>query len=281
MPFLVSAAPLPSLTIGPDGLVNARSGAQPLRWLMLADGPGVPILNSATARRLGYKPGWIGAMVKVGPVRIPGSTAVLGFSINGFEIKRRTGWFERDVAPAHDGMIGPGAVPFPVVRFNLRAAKPGEQMMTLPLTDAGATGAGVLFGKSKILVQFDPQRARSIATAAAGADLAAMLDGELYGPAHAEPIRFGVMRPARMVRFSRPFVLGSLRLGNMLIRTSDFGDARGIPDADADPSEIIVTAKSKSKAIRVVRLGADALQHCSSLVFDKPRRQLRLSCLPQ
>lgn len=281
LPLLVSAAPLPNLAIGLDGLVNARSGTQPLRWLMLADGASAPILNRAAAQRLGFKPGWFGATVKVGPVRVPGSTAVMRFSIGAFEFKRRMGWFERDIAPAYDGMLGPGAVPFPVISFKLRAPQPCEQVMTLPLVDSGLQGMGTSYGKPAIMVQFDPQRARSIATAAAGADLARLLDGELFGAVRQEHARFGVMRPVRELRFARPFMVAVLRLNAMLVRTSDYGNTGAIRDADADPSEIVVTAKSKVKAIRVIHLGADALQHCSSLVFDKPRRQLRLSCLPQ
>ena len=51
-------------------------------------------------------------------------------------------------------------------------------------------------------------------------------------------------------------------------------------DAHADPNEVVVTGKGKHD-IKHDRLsiGADQLNRCSSIVFDKPAKQIRLSCL--
>ena len=58
--------------------------------------------------------------------------------------------------------------------------------------------------------------------------------------------------------------------------------AAAIPAADApppDPDEIVVVAKGNRDANRDrLTLGADLLDRCSSIIFDKPAKQIRLTC---
>ncbi|MGL4314521.1 MAG: hypothetical protein ACRCSO_11085, partial [Sphingomonas sp.] len=61
-------------------------------------------------------------------------------------------------------------------------------------------------------------------------------------------------------------------------RVSDNGTTAGIADANADPDEIVVTAKGSTDRRDVIILGNDALDQCSTIVFDKPRKQIQLSC---
>lgn len=46
----------------------------------------------------------------------------------------------------------------------------------------------------------------------------------------------------------------------------------------ADPEEIVVVAKGKRRTDGRLSIGADLLERCSSIVFDKPARQVRLTC---
>jgi hypothetical protein len=66
------------------------------------------------------------------------------------------------------------------------------------------------------------------------------------------------------------------------MRVADGGSTRDIPEADApkgDPDEVVVVAKGKHDPKRDrLMLGADALSGCSSILFDKPAQQIRLSC---
>ncbi len=66
------------------------------------------------------------------------------------------------------------------------------------------------------------------------------------------------------------------------VRTADTGSTATIADADApgDPDEVVVTGKGKHDPKKDwLSIGADQLGRCSSIVFDKPARQVRLSCL--
>ncbi|WP_426266918.1 hypothetical protein [Sphingomonas sp. LHG3443-2] len=91
-------------------------------------------------------------------------------------------------------------------------------------------------------------------------------------------IAFGVKRPVRLLQLERPMYVGTLSLGELRVRTHDFGSARSIPEAGADPDEIVVVAKGKKPRTEQIKLGADVLDRCSSLVFDKKAREVRLSC---
>jgi hypothetical protein len=66
----------------------------------------------------------------------------------------------------------------------------------------------------------------------------------------------------------------------MMVRTSDFGSTGTIPEADArlDPDEVVITGSKKQKDLWL-EIGRDYLDRCSSIVFDKPRKRVTLSCL--
>lgn len=98
----------------------------------------------------------------------------------------------------------------------------------------------------------------------------------------------------------RPLAIGPLAIRTIGVRLPDSAGtpglpetdghagrslpATGIPDADAapekpDPDEIVVTAKGKRdlKNDRI-SIGADYLDAGSSIVIDKPAKQIRLTC---
>lgn len=89
----------------------------------------------------------------------------------------------------------------------------------------------------------------------------------------------------RTLTLRKQFAIGGLAIPVLGVRTNDFGNAAGIAEADApgatpDPDEVVVTAKGRERDSRrdTVSLGADYLARCSSIVFDKPARQIRLTC---
>ena len=124
----------------------------------------------------------------------------------------------------------------------------------------------------------DHDRRVTLATAGAARLLSQAYGGELTGAAFAIRADFGIDRPARHLVLKSPFVVGGLTIRQVDVRTADYGSVTGIADANADPSEIVVTAGKKTKARYWLTLGADALAICSSVTFDKARREIDFSC---
>ncbi len=97
-------------------------------------------------------------------------------------------------------------------------------------------------------------------------------------------IAFGVSRPVRPLTLARPLVVGPLSLTRLGVRTAEGKDTSAIPDANTpppppvDPDEVVVTARPGRPRPGTLTLGTDALARCSSIVFDKPARQVRLTC---
>jgi hypothetical protein len=130
-----------------------------------------------------------------------------------------------------------------------------------------------------LFVQFDPTRPRSFSPAAAGAELAQSHHGAFTSAVRQQAMWFDIPRPVREMRLAEPFSLGGLPVALIDVRTLDYGDSSAIPDATADPNEITVTARrSRGPVYRTLLVGADALAPCSTLEFDKPAGQIRLSC---
>ena len=68
---------------------------------------------------------------------------------------------------------------------------------------------------------------------------------------------------------------------SVLTRVSDYGNVSRIPDADQDPSEILVRADvARSRPMRRLALGQAEMAGCSTLTFDKLAREIILMCLP-
>ncbi|MFA5970421.1 MAG: hypothetical protein WC816_14400 [Sphingomonas sp.] len=263
-----------------DGVVAIRIAGQPARLRINPWAPPAPTINPDFAARAGLRGGWFGFSVKVGPVRVKGDSAVTRLEFGSTGFKRRAVWFERPYTRGADASIGPGGVPADVVRFQLRAAGPGERTISLPLVQKFffPAYAGVKLGNRTLAVLFDPTHDRSLATAGAGQALAAVLGGQLVGETGHAEVAFGIERPIRTLRLGRPLAIGPLSFDSVAVRISDNGSTAGIADADADPDEITVTAKHANRRRDVLIVGADQLRRCSSIVFDKPAKQIRLTC---
>jgi len=267
------------------------------RLLVDPGAPSMPLVTTAFAERAGLRAGPFSLRYRVGPIAVNGSSAVGRIDTGSGPARRRIGWTERPFAAGSDGVIGPGGIPDPVVRFVLRPAPPrpapprpalaGERIYTLPIDDGGLFGwrAGLFTvldeAGSPIRIRFDLRHDETIATAGAGLALADAYGGTLAAEVRPQEIAFGIERPTRTMTLRTPVTLGPLSLRTVAVRVSDFGNAEGIAadGAVADPDEIVVTARSNRDRSRdLLTIGRDALARCSSLTFDKPAREIRLSC---
>jgi len=298
---LIAASAVPAeRTVSGDGIITVKVNGEPVPVRVDPAAPGMPLLTNATGERLGLKMSGklgIGFIYSVGPTRVSSKTRVARVNFGGGAAKQRIGWSERPFSAVAEGSVGPAGLPEPVVRFVLRAPQPGERTFSLPMTQIGfplnlfgsgwtASFAIIDVGGQPMRVRFDPYHSRSLATAGAAARLARFHDGTLSGEAVSTEIFFGVERPVRFMRLARPIGIGTLSIATLGVRIQDAGNAGAIREAGAavepvDPDEVVVTGKKKRDVRRdVLSLGADALSRCSSLLFDKPAGQIRLSCLP-
>ena len=272
-----------------DGIVTVTLNGAPGRIRIDPAAPALPIFSTPfAAGQARLRAGPFAFAYLVGPQQVPGLSAVGRIAIGegARPRKRRVGWTGRPYLQDADGVIGPGGVPEPVVRFVLRAPLRGERTITLPLEDEGGLFGGwggsyalVDLGGEPLRVRFNPYEPRTLATAGAAVRLANAYEGQVSGetvPAH---IAFGISRPVRTMRLGRPFVVGPLAISELGVRTADFGNASGIREEGADPDEVVVTGERRRNRNRDrLAIGADQLRNCSAITFDKRARQVRLTC---
>lgn len=264
-----------------DFLIDATINGQPVRLRVDPETSGYIILNPATVQRLGLRRSMLGSRTQVGPVRLTGSSKVAELSIGGVTGDRRMVWIDRPAVEGADGLIGPADLPYDRVTFQLGAPRADEITAALPMQFERSEGLfhSLTLGEHELRFQFTLTKAETMATAGAGAHLAALNGGGWSGEPRDQVVDFGVVRPVRPLRLERPVNLGGLELGWLLVRT---GDNRGNlslpPEPDADPDEVTVTAGSRQRARFNVTFGRDRLSLCSSIVWDNRTRQLTFHC---
>lgn len=285
-PLLLAAAPAP---IGP--VVTMAVSDRPLRVRITPGAMSQLTCNPSIARRLqlATEPGQIdfGGTTKA---VLQAWAPVRGDGAGGRTEWQWIGFTDRDTIAGSDCEVGPDRFADRVLSFALRAPQPGEQVATLswqPGADRGLASYSygeLRLGAETLQIRFDPGAAESFATAAAARLIAEQQGGMLSGPARAAMIDFGVTRPVRTLRLSRPLTLGPLAIDQLPVRVRDWGSTVQIPDADRPEEEggaddVRVTAKTRPRRLFLLRLGADWLARCSTISFDGPARVIRLSCV--
>jgi hypothetical protein len=281
--------PAQERVVSGDGVVTVTLNGASGRIRIDPAAPALPIFTAPFAGgRARLRAGPFAFAYLVGPQQVPGLSAVGRIAIGdgARPRKRRVGWTGRPWAEGVDGVIGPGGVPEPVVRFVLRAPLPGERTISLPLEDEGGLFGGwggsyalVDLGGEPLRVRFNPNEPRTLATAGAAVRIANAYDGRVSGETAPAHIAFGISRPVRTMRLGRPFIVGPLAIGELGVRTADFGNASGISEEGGDPDEVVVTGnRHRNRNRDRLAIGADQLRNCSSITFDKRARQIRLTC---
>ena len=256
------------------------------RRLMLRVDPGVSgyiILNPAAAKQAGLKGSLIGLRAPIGPVTLRGETDRTRVSIGGVVSRIRVAWADRDVFPGADGLISPEAMPYD--RVTLKMAPPSGTAKTINLPVSYATSEGIYLrfkvGDENVTARFSTANPWTQATASAGAHIASHFGGFWKAPATRQVIKFGVDRPVRLMGLQRSLNLIGLSVDQFFVRTSDNGGGLALPaDQAADPDEIVVTAKVKSKQPRRLALvvGLDRLASCSSVTYHRVVKRLSFAC---
>lgn len=284
--FVTAPASAKDLILNPASgyIIDATINGVPVRLRVDPETSGFIILNGEAAKRIKLRRSMIGARTMIGPIRVNGFTKVARVSIGGVTGRRRLVFSDRVAAPGADGLIGPGDMPFDRVTFQLRAPAAGERLTAVPMQWERSFGLfhPVTFGDQAVRFRFTTLRNDSVATAAAGAVIAAAHGGAWSGAPGEQMIKYEVIRPVRPMTLARPASFGGLPLDRFHVRT---GDSRGnavLPtDPAADPDEIVVTGDRKRQKARYdLSLGLDWLSACSSLAWDNRAKVMTLSCRP-
>jgi hypothetical protein len=281
------AGAAPALAAGPDEIVIPRNnviaaqiGGQPVRLRVDPGAPIVPILNPALAERLKVKPlRWARIVGQIGPARVNGRTAVLRFRLPGStkEKKARIVWFDRNFVEGADGAVNPLFLIQNKVRFELPGR--GGRVNRLPYGSANILirGTRLAFAGETVTVRYDLFRTESAATADTARLVAAERDGKLTAGSGSTMIAFGIARPYREMRLARPLEIGPFDFTTLRVRVPDQG-AIGIAEEDADPDEIVVQGKRKSKARREFSIARDRLDRCAWIETDRAAKTIRFDC---
>jgi hypothetical protein len=284
--FLTAPATAKDLILDPASgyLVDATINGVPVRLRVDPETSGFIILNGEAAKRINLRRSMIGARAVIGPVRVDGSTKVARVAIGGVTGRRRLVFTDKVAAPGADGLIGPADMPFDRVTFQLRAPAAGERSVGLPMKWERSFGLfyPVAYGDQEVRFRFSTVRQDSVATAAAGAVIAALHGGAWSGAPGEQMIKYEVVRPVRPMTLARPASFAGLPLNRFLVRTSDSRGSNLLPtDAPSDPDEIVVTGqRERQKARYDLSLGLDWLSACSSLAWDNRAKVMTLSCRP-
>ncbi len=295
---IAAAEPPRERVIMGEGIIGAIVAGRSVRLRVDPAAPAMPLIDRDLAERAHLKMtgSWgVGIGYRIGTGGVMARTQVVRINLGGGTTKRRVGWTDRPFARVADGSVGPEALSEPIVRFALHAPQPGERTAVFPaVRDSAALGlfgnfsttfAVIAVGGEPMRIRFDPYHRRTLATAGAAVRLARLHDGEVSGDTVPTEIFFGIERPVRTLTLRTPLALGAVRIATLGVRTTDDGNAASFREAGAtvpaaDPDEIVVTAKGRKRDIRrdTISLGADYLSRCSSIVFDRSAKVIRLTC---
>jgi len=227
--------------------------------------------------------------LRIGSTRIlNGRDRVMDLTIEGVPYRARVLWFEGASGGAGDGSVGPFAIPFDHIAIRFGGTSTGTYTFRLIGGFNRAAGAKFTHDGGEMLVKFAVEETGDypVASAAAGAAIAAAYDGVATGKFWDEHIAFGVYRPVQLVRLGRPLVIGPFNFDEIAVRVRDRVDGSGsgdqlpLPPREWDPSEMVVVMPTRKGPPPVFsfRIPRPVLARCNQLEYMKSAKEIRLSC---
>jgi hypothetical protein len=206
-------------------IVETRVNAQPVRLIVDTRLPDIALFNPGAAARLGLRRvplvsagvGLDGDLVLKGKITRPESVFA-----NGESRRVLAGLFGVDAAAEADGAIGPGALPYDLVRLRLGASSPTASERRILLDSADSWSWKDRVGATSVNVMFDVARPQTLSARRLTEKAVA---AGLFAPrGETRPVVFmlGIQMRVRKWRRSR----GSSSRGCLWARSSDTRTAR-------------------------------------------------------
>jgi len=270
-----------------DPVIELSVGKVPLRLRVALEQKRLVQLNPEAAERLRRKPPSRdfafepGFEAEVGREVLKGMQAAMPIRMNGLNMLVTAATHERPCCPGVDGEIGVTLLPYATIRFVRANRAPAGQSARFMIDDDDEHGpeTGLSYGKDRLFVQFSLSRSETTATFSAGVILARSYGGKLEPGGQDRAGAFGVMRPTRMLAFSRPSSIAGFGFARLPVRTADFAGRFDFPPDPAEADDIVVAKRiEQQRAWPVVLIGRDRLDRCSEAVYAAPRHELTLRC---
>lgn len=221
-------------------------------------------------------------MHQIGRARLSGGWLNEKLTVGGETRDVRVSWTENDEDDGADGVISPALLPYDEVRLTRRGVSTADRMVVVPVRLGQVNG---LWGKTsasgrEIDVEFAPFKARTVATAAAGAFISQANGGTLSGSPERVVIAYGVDRPVRAIKLTRPFAVVGFSLPGFLVRVADWRGENILPqDEESSSDEIVVVGRiSRQRPWAKLVLGADMLDRCATISYRRALEQIQLTC---
>ena len=264
-----------------EPVIEATINGLPVRLRVETAHSGIT-LNPEAAARIGLAPSLYATNMRIGPVIVPGQTAMANIATGPGISRQRVTWYDRPVTEGADGIVTIADLPYPRVTLTLAPATGSEVpivLSTVPRQYSVVHRHDA--GPRRIDIRMMLASERTFVTTAAGALLAQTNGGSWAGEKGRHVISMGVARGVREMDFARPLDIRGLRLDSALIRLADYQSDTDLPldPVEDDDDTILVAGRhERSDAAWFVTLGRDALVGCSSLTYEKATRNLTLMC---
>lgn len=252
-------------------IVEAQINGQPVRLEVDLRLPDVLVLNPSAAERLRVRRvPFVGARVSLDEAYIRGRIARPRIEFGSAGAARATtGIFNLPATERADGVIGPGVLPYDIIRVELGGGS-GRQLR-FPLANADIWDFEITLAELSVDAVLDLTTARSTFNRSASS----MLDerGAITASgAHAEtPMLLGLRAMTQPVETS--LQVQGLSLNPAVARTR--APLMGALDEDT----IFVVAEGEAPRPRVW-IGRGAFANCASITVDRRTRTLTLDCAP-
>ena len=192
---------------------------------------------------------------------------------NGERRRVMSGLFGAAPAPGVDGVIGPGALPYDVVRIRLREGPAAANAHVIALANAGDWSWSDHIGDAAVHASIDLGQEQSLA--ARRLTMSAVRDGLFTPRGETARARFllGIDLQVQAMTPAPSLSLHGLPLGPLSGHTNE----TLYPPEQMD-GEIVVTAPGPNRRPPFLFLGRGALAGCSDIVEERVARRLTVHC---